>query len=211
MKNSVKLLVAVAALAVSSVACNTSQTPNTAINSTKADSLNHALEVIKAENAIALAQMERQEIIASLSAEEVPATPPIRTQSPTVVKYIEVPVQPPVRPYVSTTPEPTTPVYEPTSYDKEIDVPVVNTSETIPQIEEKKRLNEVAKGAIIGAGVGAVTGAIVSKKKGKGAIIGGILGAGAGAAGGKILKERNEKKQTTNSFDKFLTSNTYGY
>jgi uncharacterized membrane protein YeaQ/YmgE (transglycosylase-associated protein family) len=211
MKNSVKLLVAVAALAVSSVACNTNQTANTANNLTRADSLNNALEVIKAENAIALAQMERQEIIASL----VPVASPIRTQSPTFVKYIEVPVQAPVRAYKNATPTPEPApepdVYSGTSYENEIDVPVVNTSETIPQIEEKKRLNAVAKGAIIGAGVGAVAGVIVSKKKGKGAIVGGILGAGAGAAGGKILKERNEKKQATNSFDKFLTSNTYGY
>ncbi|MFT6204674.1 MAG: hypothetical protein ACI9V1_001698 [Spirosomataceae bacterium] len=210
MKNSVKLLAAVIGLAASSVACNTNQTPNTANNSTKADSLNHALEVIKAENAIALAKIERQEIIESLSVEEVPAALPARLQPPTVVKYIEVPVQPPVRPYKSTAPEPAAPTYESTSYDNEVDVPVVNTSETIPQVEEKKRLNEVAKGAIIGAGVGAVTGAIVSKKKGKGAIIGGILGAGAGAAGGKVIQNK-KAKTATNSFDKLLTSNTYGY
>lgn len=200
MKNSVKLLVAVAGLAVSSVACNTNQTAHTASSSAKADSLNNALEVIKAENAIALAQIERQQIIAGLSAEELPvAAASINSQPPTVVKYVEVPAQPPVRAYKST------------SYDNEVDVPVVNTSQTIPQIEEKKKLNEVAKGAIIGAGVGAVTGAIVSKKKGKGALIGGVLGAGAGAAGGKIIKDRNEKKQLDNGFDKFLTSNTFGY
>lgn len=209
MKNSVKLLVAAAALTVSSVACNTNQTPNTANNSTKADSLNHALEVIKAENAIALAQIERQEIIAGLSIEETPTASLINTQPPTVIKYVEVPVQPPVRAYQSTTPEPESEAYPETSYDNEVDVPVVNTSETIPQMEEKKKLNEVAKGAIIGAGVGAVTGAIVSKKKGKGAIIGGVLGAGAGAAAGKVIKDKNATK-LDNGFDKLLTT-TYGY
>lgn len=207
MRNSVKLLVAAAALTVSSVACNTNQTPNTANNTTKADSLNNALEVIKAENAIALAQMERQEIIESLSVEEIPTPSTAKVEPPAVVKYVEVPVQPPVRAYKSSTPEPET--YPETSYDKEVDVPVVNTSETIPQIEEKKKLNEVAKGAIIGAGVGAVTGAIVSKKKGKGAIVGGVLGAGAGAAAGKVIKDKNAEK-SDNGFDKLLTT-TYGY
>lgn len=207
MKNSVKLLVAVAGLAVGSVACNTSHlSDNISNNSTKADSLNHALEVIKAENAIALAQIERQEIIASLSAEQTPTESSVATP-PTVVKYVEVPAQPPVRAYRNTTPEPET--YRGSSYDNEVDVPVVNTSETIPQVEKKKRVNEVAKGAIIGAGVGAVTGAIVSKKKGKGAVIGGILGAGAGAAGGKVVQTRKAKK-LDNGFDKLLTT-TYGY
>jgi uncharacterized membrane protein YeaQ/YmgE (transglycosylase-associated protein family) len=210
MRNSVKLLTAVAALAISSIACNTNQSPNTANNSTKADSLNHALEVIKTENAIALAQLERQEIIASLSAEEIPAVSPINTSPPTVVKYIEVPVQAPILAYKNATPTPEPDVYSGTSYENEIDVPVVNTSETIPQIEEKKRLNAVAKGAIIGASVGAVAGVIVSKKKGKGAIVGGILGAGAGAAAGKIIKNKKDVKPG-NNFDKLLTSTTFGY
>ncbi len=193
MKNSAKLWVAAVALTVSSVACNTNQTPNTAVNATKADSLNHALEVLKAENAIALAQIERQEIIAGLSAQETLAT----VNPPTVVKYVEVPTQPPTRAYKSS------------SYDNDVDVPVVRTSETIPQVEEKKRLNEVAKGAIIGAGVGAVTGAIVSKKKGKGAIVGGVIGAGVGAAGGKIIKDKKETK-IDNGFDNLL-STTYAF
>jgi uncharacterized membrane protein YeaQ/YmgE (transglycosylase-associated protein family) len=210
MRNSVKLLTAVAALAISSIACNTNQSPNTADNSTKADSLNHALEVIKAENAIALAQLERQEIIASLSAEKVPAVSPINTSPPTVVKYIEVPVQAPILAYKNATPTLEPDVYSETSYENEIDVPVVKTSETIPQIEEKKRLNAVTKGAIIGAGVGAVAGVIVSKKKGKGAIVGGILGAGAGAAAGKVIKNKKDVKPSDN-FDKLLTSTIFEY
>ena len=204
MKNSVKLLVAVAGLAVGNMACNTNQAPNSISNNlTKADSLNHALEVIKAENAIALAQIERQEIIASLSAGEASTA----DTPPTVIKYVEVPAQPPARAYRSTAPRSGT--YRGSSYDNEVNVPVVNTSETIPQAQNKKRLNEVAKGAIIGAGVGAVTGALVSKKKGKGAVIGGILGAGAGAAGGKVIQNRNAKR-LDNNFDRLLTS-TYGY
>jgi PBP1b-binding outer membrane lipoprotein LpoB len=57
---------------------------------------------------------------------------------------------------------------------------------------QRKKMNNVAKGALIGAGAGAITGAVVSKKKGQGAIIGGVVGAGAGAATGAII-DRNKK------------------
>ena len=46
------------------------------------------------------------------------------------------------------------------------------------------------KDAVIGAGAGAATGAIVSHDKSKGAIIGGVVGAGAG-----YLHGRHKDKQ----------------
>lgn len=52
---------------------------------------------------------------------------------------------------------------------------------------KKKAWSNTAKGAVIGAGVGAATGAIISKKKGQGAIIGGLAGAGVGAGTGAII------------------------
>jgi hypothetical protein len=52
---------------------------------------------------------------------------------------------------------------------------------------KKKGWSSTAKGAVIGAGVGAATGAIISKKKGQGAIIGGLAGAGVGAGTGAII------------------------
>jgi hypothetical protein len=51
--------------------------------------------------------------------------------------------------------------------------------------------SKAAKGTVIGAGSGAVVGAIVSKKKGKGAIIGGLLGAGAGYVIGRAGDKRD--------------------
>ena len=48
---------------------------------------------------------------------------------------------------------------------------VVNTTTTTQAAPKKKGWSNAAKGAVIGAGVGAATGAIVSKKKGTGAII----------------------------------------
>ncbi|WP_431245042.1 hypothetical protein ACQ9BO_00155 [Flavobacterium sp. P21] len=47
----------------------------------------------------------------------------------------------------------------------------------------------------MGAGVGATTGAIVSKKKGEGAIIGGLAGAGVGAGTGAIIDSNKKKKE----------------
>ncbi len=62
-------------------------------------------------------------------------------------------------------------------------------------VKKKKGWSNTAKGAVIGAGAGALTGALVSKKKGKGAIIGGLIGAGAGAGTGAIIDHK--KKQNS--------------
>lgn len=63
--------------------------------------------------------------------------------------------------------------------------------------KQKKGWSNKAKGAVIGAGVGAITGAMVDKKKGEGAVVGGLLGAGAGLGVGAILdgKEKKQPKQ----------------
>ncbi|CAD0003555.1 glycine zipper family protein [Flavobacterium salmonis] len=57
---------------------------------------------------------------------------------------------------------------------------------------KKKGWSSTAKGAVIGAGVGAITGAAVSKKKGEGAIIGGLAGAGVGAGTGAIIDSKKK-------------------
>jgi hypothetical protein len=54
----------------------------------------------------------------------------------------------------------------------------------------KKGWSKAAKGAVIGAGTGAIAGAVISKNKGKGAIIGGVVG----AAGGYIIGRSKDKK-----------------
>jgi hypothetical protein len=60
---------------------------------------------------------------------------------------------------------------------------------------KKKGVPTAVKGAVIGAGAGAIGGAIIDKKNpGKGAIIGGVIGAGAGAATGIILDKNKKKK-----------------
>lgn len=59
--------------------------------------------------------------------------------------------------------------------------------------QKRKGWSGTAKGAVIGAGAGAITGAAVSKKKGQGAIIGGLAGAAVGAGTGAIIdgKKKN--------------------
>jgi uncharacterized protein RhaS with RHS repeats len=65
---------------------------------------------------------------------------------------------------------------------------VVVVNQTSPATSTRiKGWSSTAKGAVIGAGVGAATGAIISKKKGQGAIIGGLAGAGIGAGTGAII------------------------
>ena len=49
-----------------------------------------------------------------------------------------------------------------------------------PPVEKKKGWSDAAKGSAIGAGGGAIAGALIDKRHGQGAIIGGLVGAGAG-------------------------------
>lgn len=63
------------------------------------------------------------------------------------------------------------------------------------QQTQKKGWSNTAKGALIGAGVGAVSGALISKKKGEGALIGGAAGAGVGAGTGAIIDANKKKKE----------------
>lgn len=76
---------------------------------------------------------------------------------------------------------------------KEKEVIVVNQQAPAAAEPQRKKWSGAAKGAVIGAGVGAVTGAIVSKKKGEGAIIGGLAGAGVGAGTGAIIDGKKKK------------------
>ncbi|GAB2793146.1 hypothetical protein GCM10027275_42680 [Rhabdobacter roseus] len=61
-------------------------------------------------------------------------------------------------------------------------------------VQQRKGMNNTAKGALIGAGVGAATGALVSKKRGQGALIGGAVGAGGGAATGAVIDNRKKRR-----------------
>lgn len=58
------------------------------------------------------------------------------------------------------------------------------------EVQKKKGWSNAAKGAVIGAGAGAVGGAILAKKKGAGAIIGGVVGAAGGYVIGKDMDKR---------------------
>lgn len=62
--------------------------------------------------------------------------------------------------------------------------------------KEKKGWSNKAKGAVIGGGLGAATGAIVSKNKAEGAVIGGVVGAAVGLGTGAILDDKKKKNST---------------
>jgi YMGG-like Gly-zipper len=69
---------------------------------------------------------------------------------------------------------------------------VMEKQKIIDSMNQEVAKAEKEKGAVIGAGVGAATGAIVSKKKGEGAIIGGLVGAGVGAGTGAIIDDKKK-------------------
>jgi hypothetical protein len=77
--------------------------------------------------------------------------------------------------------------------------PVESTTIPATPVEkEKKGWSNTAKGAVIGAGVGAIGGAVIGKKnRVKGAVIGGLIGAAAGAGTG-ILIDRKQKQNQLN-------------
>lgn len=66
---------------------------------------------------------------------------------------------------------------------------------------KKKGWSSAAKGAVIGAGAGAVAGAVIDKKHGQGAVIGAVVGAGAGYIIGRQKDKKTgrvkKKKKTT--------------
>ncbi|NMH29066.1 glycine zipper family protein [Flavobacterium sp. SE-s28] len=79
--------------------------------------------------------------------------------------------------------------------------PVVVNNMTPAQQQEAKRkgLSSPVTGALIGAGVGAVSGALIDKKKsGRGAVIGGVSGAALGAGTGAIIDQEKKKKEQQN-------------
>ena len=78
------------------------------------------------------------------------------------------------------------------------DAPVAQTATTTTTTTapKKKGWSNTAKGAVIGAGAGAIGGAIINHKdRGTGALIGGLAGAGLGAGAGAIMDAEKKKKE----------------
>lgn len=63
------------------------------------------------------------------------------------------------------------------------------------RVPQKKGWSSAAKGAVIGAGAGAVTGILVDKKDARGAVIGGVVGAGTGYAIGRAHDRKTGRVQ----------------
>ncbi|MEP7252421.1 MAG: YMGG-like glycine zipper-containing protein [Ginsengibacter sp.] len=113
---------------------------------------------------------------------EAPVSQPQVNNIPTAT-----PVPVPTNGPVTTTTDNTTQTGSSTSTGTD---PVATTT---PQ-EKKKGWSSAAKGAAIGAGAGAIGGAIISKKKGLGAVVGGVVG----AAGGYIIGKDIDKRKAGN-------------
>ncbi|MNY18343.1 hypothetical protein D3C86_1517190 [compost metagenome] len=64
-----------------------------------------------------------------------------------------------------------------------------NTEAAVPA--KKKGWSQAAKGAVIGAGAGALGGILIDKKDGRGAIIGGVVGAGTGYVIGRAQDRKS--------------------
>ena len=67
-----------------------------------------------------------------------------------------------------------------------------------PAPAKKKGWSQAAKGAVIGAGAGALGGILIDKKDGRGAIIGGVVGAGTGYVIGRAQDRKSGRVQPKN-------------
>ncbi len=76
--------------------------------------------------------------------------------------------------------------------------PSANQTSEAPAPAKKKGWSEAAKGTVIGAGAGAIGGALIDKKHGRGAIIGGVVGAGAGYLIGRDKDRKSGRVQPKN-------------
>ena len=66
------------------------------------------------------------------------------------------------------------------------------TVQSQPVVAKKKGWSKAAKGAVIGAGTGAIIGAVIDKNhRGTGAIVGGIIGGGTGYAIGRSKDKKS--------------------
>ena len=73
---------------------------------------------------------------------------------------------------------------------------VVHHTNYVQQTQpQKKGWSSAAKGAVIGAGAGAVTGILVDKKNARGAVIGGVVGAGTGYVIGRAKDKKTGRAQ----------------
>ncbi len=69
-------------------------------------------------------------------------------------------------------------------------------SQTATPEAKRKGWSGAAKGAVIGAGAGAIGGAIINHKdRASGAVIGGLIGAGVGAGTGAVIDAEKKKKE----------------
>jgi len=70
------------------------------------------------------------------------------------------------------------------------------TPATTETQKKKKGWSNTAKGAVIGAGAGAVAGAVIDhNNRGAGAVIGGLAGAAVGAGTGAVIDHKKKQQQ----------------
>ncbi|MEO6290704.1 MAG: glycine zipper domain-containing protein [Ginsengibacter sp.] len=138
---------------------------------------------------------------APVPATAVKAKPRVVTVRERII-YKQAPATPVYQPPVTapaSTPVPTTPL--PSTTDNGDDTVQTGNGTTVDnqtastgqETEKKKGWSSAKKGAVIGAGAGAIGGAIIAKKKGLGAIVGGVVGAAGGYIIGKDMDKRNNR------------------
>ncbi|MBA3827676.1 MAG: glycine zipper family protein [Taibaiella sp.] len=84
-------------------------------------------------------------------------------------------------------------VYEPSNNSTATTTTTTTQAVAPAAAPQRKGWSAKAKGALIGAGAGAITGAMIDGRKGEGAVVGGLIGAAAGLGTGAIIDGKKKK------------------
>lgn len=190
MKKVISIL-AIAGMAVAGVSCNTTavKEKEAALKAQQYTIDSMKLEVAKKQvvdsmNEVAKTQMVIPQVIPSTpvvqEVRHVYVAPKKRKATHTRTVY-----QAPANDYVATQPQAATVYQQPTTQYAPV-------TEQVPVEQRKKGWSAKAKGAAIGAGVGALGGAIINgRNRGVGALIGAGVGALGGLGTGAVIDKRN--------------------
>lgn len=132
-------------------------------------------------------EMAKQRVVDSMAMVMAANTAPVTKETPVVVKTRRAK---PARTYSQPVAVNTSDTY--TGYSNTPSAPV-HTPPIVQQepVQQKKGWSAKAKGGVIGAGAGAVAGALIHKRQpALGAAVGGVLGGGAGIGIGAIIDKK---------------------
>jgi hypothetical protein len=175
-----KQIIAICGIAILAASCNTA-------------AVRQQEEMLKAQAATIetmKVEMAKQRVIDSMNQVMAANTAPVQKETPVVVRTVRKKTAPKYSEPIAVS---NTDTYTGYSNTNTAQPAPVQTPPIVQQepAQEKKGWSAKAKGGVIGAGAGAVAGALIHKRSpALGAAVGGVLGGGAGIGIGAIIDKK---------------------